>query len=825
MLSLMIPLLVLASLLSPPASAPVPSSATNEGSRTIPIEELLVLDSVGRRSRSAVFTDALLAELVTGGEVRPKAGDTIAPADGDPVAWRTLSPNEDGWFRDAALRGGWAFATLDVPHSGSFRLEASGHASVRIDGEPRYGDVYGLDIAETPLWLEAGTHALLFRAGRGALRARLDPAPAAVYLSEKDRTLPDLLRVEGFAPPLAAVLVANAGTEPLRGAHLRAETPDGILLESPLAPVPPSSTRKCAVRVPVPADLTAETVEVSLALVGADGEVLHEDTVGLRIRDPHQTHARTFVSEMDGSVQVFGVTPPPREGYDPEQPLDLLLTLHGASVEGLRQARGYRAREGVVVVAPTNRRPFGFDWEDWGRRDALEVLEAARGLYPTRPERTYLTGHSMGGHGTWQLGSHFPDRFAAIGPSAGWCDFWSYGGLATTFEDPVGAILERARNASRTLLLRENLLLSGVYVLHGDADETVPVREARTMRGELSAFHPNFAYYERAGAGHWWGDECMDWPPLVSFLRENETPERRANFAFTTVDPSVSSTCHGLGVLEQERPLEPSRVSVEGATDEGPLQIETQNVRVLELDPGTLGLAPDAEAETAFLLDGVALTLPAGSASRFERDGEGWRVLEARDPARRSPHRGGGFKSAFDRRFVLVYGTGGSAQETRLAFAKARFDLETWRYRGNGAAELVADVDFDAQSDPHRNVILYGNADTNSAWEAVLDAPPFELRQGLLALGSRRFEGPDFGLLAVAPRRESDLATVGVVGGTGLAGTRVLEQQPTFVSGVGYPDWFVVHAAQPELGLEGILGAGWFAADWSDSPPNDHAWR
>ena len=42
------------------------------------------------------------------------------------------------------------------------------------------------------------------------------------------------------------------------------------------------------------------------------------------------------------------------------------------------------------------------------------------------PTRVYLTGHSMGGHGTWILGSTYPDRFGAIGPSAGWISFWSY---------------------------------------------------------------------------------------------------------------------------------------------------------------------------------------------------------------------------------------------------------------------------------------------------------------------------------------------------------------------------------------------------------------
>ena len=179
-----------------------------------------------------------------------------------------------------------------------------------------------------------------------------------------------------------------------------------------------------------------------------------------------------------------------------------------------------------------------------GKVDEYQTAAQDADLYGTNPRRTYVTGHSMGGHGTWQLGSHFPDRFAAIGPSAGWCDFWSYSGASTEETDPVGQILQRAANASRTLLLEENLLHSGVYVLHGDEDETVPVREARAMRKRLAEAHPNFAYYERKGAGHWWGNQCMDWPPLFDFLRENRRPEPdRARYCLA----SLSRPCGAPG--------------------------------------------------------------------------------------------------------------------------------------------------------------------------------------------------------------------------------------------------------------------------------------
>ena len=54
---------------------------------------------------------------------------------------------------------------------------------------------------------------------------------------------------------------------------------------------------------------------------------------------------------------------------------------------------------------------------------------------PTR--RTYLTGHSMGGHGTWHLGVTFPDRFAAIAPGRGWISMWSYAGAKRPAAAPM----------------------------------------------------------------------------------------------------------------------------------------------------------------------------------------------------------------------------------------------------------------------------------------------------------------------------------------------------------------------------------------------------
>src|SRR5262249_33303129 len=157
------------------------------------------------------------------------------------------------------------------------------------------------------------------------------------------------------------------------------------------------------------------------------------------------------------------------------------------------------AKDNLHIVCPTNRRPYGFDWEEWGREDAIEVLDLAQSSLRTQPSRTYLTGHSMGGHSAWQLAVHFPNRFAATAPSAGWISFSSHAGGQQPGDTPMERMLTRASLPSRTLELKQNLAPMGVYILHGEKDDNVPVEQARKMRDELKDWHPALGYHEQPG--------------------------------------------------------------------------------------------------------------------------------------------------------------------------------------------------------------------------------------------------------------------------------------------------------------------------------------
>lgn len=801
------------------------------GAGPVVVREALVLGSAGRSGRNTLITDAVEAEIAAGRWHPPELGEVVQVPHGPGTrVWTNALANAEGWFTGPEMRGGWAYVRQTVSEPQVLLLNASGHAMAYVNGEPRAGDIYGYGYVSLPVALRAGANDILIAAGRGRLRVQWLTPEAPVFLQAADATTPDLLVGEKFEGWAAAVLV-NATTNWVRGARVKA-TVSGRSTETEVGDVPPLGVRKVGFRVRSAAPKAEGKVPMVLELSLRDG--LRGPTepriLELRVRKPDQVHKRTFVSEVDGSVQYYAVNPGSGASRGPGAAL--FLSFHGASVEGLGQAEAYGPKRWGTLVAPTNRRPYGFDWEEWGRMDALEVLELAKARFRPDPSRIYLTGHSMGGHGTWNFGVTFPDRFAAIGPSAGWISFFSYAGTdAFTNATPVEAILRRSAASSDTLAMATNYAHQGVYIVHGDADDNVPVREARKMREVLGGFHRDFDWHEQPGAGHWWGNsdepgsECVDWPPMFDFFARHRIPEstsvRRVHFV--TVNPGVNHRSHWVGIEAQQRALEASEVSALWDPGLQRVTATTRNVERLSLDAGVFGVAPKGYLVE---LDGTKLEGVQADESgqlRFERRGGGWDKAGPVDAGLKGPRRAGPFKDAFRHRMVFVYGTVGTPEESAWSLAKARFDAESFWYRGNGAVEVMPDTAFDPARHRDRGVILYGHAEMNAAWAALLGGSPVQVHRGEVRVGDRVVRREDAACLFLQPRPDSDVASVGVVAGSGLQGLRLTHRLPYFLAGTGYPDCLVLGADVLEKGTAGIVTAGFFGNDWSVEH-GDFAW-
>ncbi len=751
-------------------------------------EALLYTPAPGVRGRTPVIQDEVASRIASQGfEGLEKAFE-----------WSPGSVGEDGWVSGVPGRA-WRLVRIESPADQAAMLEIAGVSDLWVNGAPRAGNVYGASMGKLPISLRSGTNWVLSRGARGRIRFALSEAPKAPFVQPEDATLSDFTFSRGAwrSGPIGLVVV-NPTDQPLRGS-----------IDCGGGGWPVHVEPFAAAKMPCqPPELSAPPLKGGFGfeakLKNSTGQVLHTLPLRQRTAAFNEVHRRTFISDIDGSAQYFAVNP----SSAPKAGQALILSLHGASVEADGQARSYGQKDWANLAAATNRRPFGFDWEDWGTTDALEVLRHASELYQPDPRRILLTGHSMGGHGTWMVGATQPTRFAAIGPAAGWRSFWSYGGaFEPNAEDPIGAVLSGANLQSRPDLLLTNHGAHGVFILHGDADTTVPIAEAQAMKEALEPWHPRLGHFWEPGGGHWYdtspapGADAVDDARLMNFLKESVRPERVTKVDFATYDLSLSSKADWVTVLQKRSEARSARIQAE-LSEGGLLTATTDNISALRLDlPALAALG----WRGSVMIDGKRAKPDAAGNLRFNSDT--WAGLPA---SGRMPWMRGPFPRAFHR-FSLVYGTQGRPEENEASRRQAVRDAELWWQRGNGTARIYSDQEWQ-QSGPEGQPIIYGGRHVNSLWQSHLVGTHVVVNRGSVQLGRALLSRPTLGVLAVLPMNGGGMA--GVVASTGEAGARTLEMMSYLSSGVNVPDVLVVDSEMLSKGLGGIQAAGWFDNNW-----------
>jgi predicted esterase len=203
---------------------------------------------------------------------------------------------------------------------------------------------------------------------------------------------------------------------------------------------------------------------------------------------------RHYLLEGAGEIMPYRVYVPAK--YDGRTPFPLIIALHGlgATEDSFFDSYGkvlpkLAEAHGYIVAAPFGYRTDGFYGMtvpgmagggsaqrklELSEQDVMNVLALMKKEYAIDASRIYLMGHSMGAMGTWHLGAKYPDIWAAL------ASFSGYGVPSTV----------------------ASMKHIPAFVVHGDADVTLPVALSRAMVAELKKQGVEHTYIEVAGGSH-----------------------------------------------------------------------------------------------------------------------------------------------------------------------------------------------------------------------------------------------------------------------------------------------------------------------------------
>ncbi|XP_078345602.1 uncharacterized protein LOC144631097 isoform X1 [Oculina patagonica] len=561
--------------------------------------------------------------------------------------------------------------------------------------------------------------------------------------------------------------------------------------------------------------------------------------INLRCRKGSESFVFTFL-DHDASVQHGAAIAPLTACSSGICPV--LLTLHGTTVPPQNQADSYKRMENgkwvfgvdhLWLVAPT--RHGAHNWEGPGELTAMMALRSFAKFTKDAPwigpqadeDRVVFAGHSMGGHGAWQLGTHYPDHALALVSAAGWIKKEDYGesnlffrhDISTSHTSPaVKGILEACTAENDADKHVSNLHGLPIMIRIGAADRTVHPYYTRRMFRLLRQQRTNVTYSEIADKEHWWWDtyktndggvvndpvirnfavshaqhaakpsaswrcegdgECGETDATEKY-KQNEITDRNTagsgKFRLTIYNPVANTGLRGVRIMQQTVPFRQSSVDIH--FNSNLVVLTTENVARLCLKEPSV--SPVMWHQRSVEIDGAVIGAVESQASQdcvislCKSDGSIWEPCQdaffesefTRGPANIGPAR-----RVAEGPFLIVTGT--SSQQKHVTTVLRQFAVyiaNLFFLTSDAWAPVVSDAELDEETAEQYNLILVGSPLENSWVEKYHGKVPLQYKDKSLALGGCTFSSPQTGAVFLAPHAGSRLALV--ISGNSIEGIR-----------------------------------------------------
>jgi hypothetical protein len=420
-----------------------------------------------------------------------------------------------------------------------------------------------------------------------------------------------------------------------------------------------------------------------------------------------------YESPVDGSGQPFRIDIP--TDYDPARPAPLAVYMHGYSGNHIEHSTGMVDHPGFFEVSVLGRSRGG-GYISLSEADVLQVVDYVEAHWAIDPDRVSLNGGSMGGGGTYRLGSRYPQRWCSGRTTCGFASCIPMGNLLTlpiyathSADDPTVSVLHEVGPLARLRDMGGRVIFDETNG-YGHAVWDYKEGNARGLAWERFQVRPDSRTVRRidytaldGGAVRGWWAEVAEWGPAP-------TPAR---FVLAKGNPNLLfadlTNIARLRLRLAESPFDRSvalQVSVNGAVPVT-LPAPLPETAVLSLGAGGWGFEAKSEALP------YRLHTPGGAALLYEGEP-----------------------------LLIVFGTGGSGAARaamRLAAAAAARSPNAGWPDDSGAAgtdkvphsqnlygslNVKADVDVTDGDIARCHLVLIGTAEQNAVVARLADSLP-----------------------------------------------------------------------------------------------------
>lgn len=537
---------------------------------------------------------------------------------------------------------------------------------------------------------------------------------------------------------------------------------------------------------------------------------------------------RGYLSEIDGSVQPFGLVVP--ESYQPNSPHQFRLDVwfHGRH-ENLSEVNFIAERQknagqftppNTIVLHPYGRYCNANKFA--GEVDLFEALASVRKHYPIDENRISVRGFSMGGAATWHIAAHHAGLWASAAPGAGFAETAEYQKLNLNDVPWYEQKLWHWYNATD---YAANLFNCPTVAYSGEIDKQI--QAAQIMAREMKSEGMELTHMIGPQTEHkYHPDAIMEISRRIDGIvaaGRNPLP-RRVKFTTWTLRYNRMAWVQvdALGEHWQR-----ARVEAE-IRNNAPIQITTQNVTGLTLQMASGQCPLDNSRRPTVVIDKQEVAAsPVMSdrswTSRFRKLDGKWSLVE-KDEAGLSKRHGlqGPIDDAFMSSFIFVRPTGKAMNDKIAAWSASEMNraVAQWRAMFRGEARIKDDVAINDTDIANSNLILWGDPSSNTVLARIVAKLPITWNSQTVKVGEQSFAASQHSPVMIYPNPLNPKRYIVINSGFTFREAHYLtnsQQTPKL------PDWAIVDlSVAPSPYAPGrIAAAGFFGERWELKPAGD----